>query len=311
MKDYKQVLKDALVNITGMFLTMPRVKALQKAEDGQSVMLTMDDGNGGVSQIEAHPVGNDYFGLDTLEDAGKTLTEAYGEGFELFRIYCGLYEAVYAKCSRDQRHSLNDIGKVIESVKDDIAVMVASKTSHSGFVKSLEKVRLFITRLNLMGVKTDFSKSEYLHEDFYRIEMVFPSKVAGNVVYNHGFDEKVLNEIRFMVIRAEGGDLSKSDDAIVNLLYKKPVVSTLNAFLLLSYIIEYLLDVEYLARTHQVEANRHDLTMAHNIRTLWEGVVSDVNLSNYWMAIKHRMENGPITKKTIEIKSHVSLWSHV
>ena len=174
MKDYTQVLKDALVNITGMFLTMPRVKALQKAEDGQSVMLTMDDGNGDIHQIEAHPVGNDYFGLDTLEDAGKTLTEAYGERFELFRAFCGLYEAVYAKCSRDQRHSLNDIGKVIESVKDDIAVMVASKTSHSGFIESLEKVRLFITRLNLMGVKTDFPDTGFLHEDFYRIEMVFP-----------------------------------------------------------------------------------------------------------------------------------------
>lgn len=60
MKDYRQVLKDALVNITGMFLTMPGVKALQKAEDGQSVMLTMDDGNGGVSQIEANPIGNGY-----------------------------------------------------------------------------------------------------------------------------------------------------------------------------------------------------------------------------------------------------------
>ena len=311
MKDYKQVLKDALVNITGMFLTMPRVRSLQKAEDGQSVMLTMDDGNGGVRQIEAYQVTNAYFGLDTLKDASKTLTEAYGEHFELFRIYCGLFEAVYAKSSRDQRHSLNDIGKVIESVKDDIAVMVVSKTSHSGFIESLEKVRLFITRLNLMGVKIDFSKSEYLHEDFDRIEMVFPSKVAGNVVYSHGFDEKVLNEIRFMVIRAEGGDISKSDDLITNLLYKKSVVSSLNAFLLLSYIIEYLLDVEYLARTHQVGANRHDLTMAHNIRTLWEGVVSDVNLSNYWMAIKNRVEEGPFNKKTIEIKSYVSLWSHL
>ncbi len=311
MKDYKQVLRDALVNITGMFLTMPRVKALQKAEDGQSVMLTMDDGNGGVSYIEAHQVTEAYFGLDTLEDAGKTLIEAYGVHFELFRIYCGLYEAVYTKCSRDQRHYLNDIGKVIESVKDDIAVMIASKTSHSGFVESLEKVRLFITRLNLMGVNTDFPDTGFLHEDFYRIEMVFPSKVAGSVVYSHEFEEDVLKEIRFMAIRAEGGDISKSDDAIVNLLYKKPVVSTLNAFLLLSYIIEYLLDVEYLARTHKVEANRHDLTMAHNIRTLWEGVVNDVNLSNYWMAIKHRVEEGPFNKKTIEIKSHVSLWSPV
>lgn len=309
MKDYRQVLKDALVNITGMFLTMPRVKALQKAEDGRSVMLTMDDGNDGLYQLEGHPVGNDYFGVEALENADKTLTEAYDERFELFRAFCGLYEAVYAKCSKDQRHSLNDIGKVIESVKDDIAVMVASKTSHSGFIESLEKVRLFITRLNLMGVKTDFPDTGFLHEDFYRIEMVFPSKVAGEVVYSHGFGEKALKEIRFMVIRAEGGDISKSDDAIVNLLYKKPVVSALNAFLLLSYIIEYLLDVEYLARTHQVEANRHDLTMAHNIRTLWEGVVSDVNLSNYWMAIKHRVEEGPFNKKTIEIKSHVSLWS--
>ena len=308
MKDYKQVLKDALVNITGMFLTMPRVKALQKAEDGQSVMLTMDDGNGGLHQIEAHPVGNDYFGLDALEEVNETLIEAYGERFELFRIYCGLYEVVYAKSSRDQRHSLNDIGKVIESVKDDIAVMMATKTCNSGFIESLEKVRLFITRLNLMGVKTDFVESEYLHEDFNRIEMVFPSKVAGNVVYSHGFDEEVLNGIRSMVIRAEGGDISKDGDLITNLLYKKSVVSTLNAFLLLSYIIEYLLDVEYLARTHQVEANRHDLTMMHNIRTLWEGVVCDVSLSNYWMTIKDRMENGPIAEKTIEIKSHVKMW---
>lgn len=311
MKDYKQVLKDALVNITGMFLTMPRVLSLQKAEDGQSVMLTMDDGDDGIRQIEGQSVDNSYFGLDVSDEVNKTLTEAYGERIELFRVYCGLYEAVYAKCSRDQRHSLNDIGKVIESVKDDIAIMIASKTSHSGFIESLEKVRLFITRLNLMGVKTDFPDTGFLHEDFDRIEMVFPSKVAGNVVYSHGFDEKVLNEIRFMVIRAEGGDISKSDDAIVSLLYKKPAVSTLNAFLLLSYIIEYLLDVEYLARTHQVEANRHDLTMAHNIRTLWEGVVSDINLSNYWMAIKRRMESGSIAEKTIEIKSHVSLWTHV
>lgn len=308
MKDYKQVLKDALVNITGMFLTMLRVKAIQKAEDGQSIMLTMDDGNDGIRQIEAHPVGNDYFGLDGLEEVNETLTEAYGERFELFRIYCGLYEAVYAKSSRDQRHSLNDIGKVIDSIKDDIAVMVASKTYHSGFIESLEKVRLFITRLNLMGVKTDFPDTGFLHEDFYRIEMVFPSKVAGNVVYSHGFDEKVLKEIRSMVIRAEGGDISKDGDLITNLLYKKSVVSTLNAFLLLSYIIEYLLDVEYLARTHQVEANRHDLTMMHNIRTLWEGVVCDVSLSNYWLVIKDRMENDPIAEKTIEIKSHVKMW---
>lgn len=308
MKDYKQVLKDALVNITGMFLTMPRVKAIQKAEDGQSIMLTMDDGNGGIRQIEAHPVGNDYFGLDTLEEVNETLIEAYGERFELFRIYCGLYEAVYAKSSRDQRHSLNDIGKVIDSIKDDIAIMVASKNYHSGFIESLEKVRLFITRLNLMGVETDFIESEYLHEDFNRIEMVFPSKVAGNVVYSHGFDVEVLNGIRSMVIRAEGGDISKDGDLITNLLYKKSVVSTLNAFLLLSYIIEYLLDVEYLARTHQVEANRHDLTMMHNIRTLWEGVVCDVSLSNYWMTIKNRMENGPIAEKTIEIRSHVKMW---
>lgn len=311
MKDYKQVLKDALVNITGMFLTMPRVRSLQKAEDSQSAMLTVNDGNGGVSQIEAHPVSNGYFGLDVSDEVNKTLTEAYGEHFELFRIYCGLYEGVYGKSSKDQRHFLNDIGKVIESVKDDIAIMMASKTSNSGFIESLEKVRLFITRLNLMGVKTDFPETGYLHEDFYRIEMAFPSKVAGSVVYSHEFEEDVLKEIRFMVIRAEGGDISKSDDAIVNLLYKKPVVSSLNAFLLLSYIIEYLLDVEYLARTNQVEADRHDLTMAHNIRTLWEGVASDVNLANYWMAIKHRMENGPFNKKTIEIKSHVSLWSHV
>nr|DAF31344.1 MAG TPA: hypothetical protein [Caudoviricetes sp.] len=308
MLSNKEVLKNALVNITGMFLTMPGVKALQKAEDGHSVVLTMDDGNGGLHQIEAHPVGNDYFGLDALEEVNKTLTEAYGEGFELFRAFCGLYEAVYAKCSRDQRHSLNDIGKVIESVKDDIAIMVVSKTSHSGFIESLEKVRLFITRLNLMGVKTDFPDTGFLHEDFYRIEMVFPSKVAGSVVYSHEFEEDVLKEIRFMAIRAEGGDITKSDDLIVNLLYKKSVVSSLNVFFLLSYIIEYLLDVEYLARTYRVEANRHDLTMAHNIRTLWEGVVSDVNLSNYWMAIKHRMENGSIAEKTIEIKSHVSLW---
>ena len=308
MKDYKQVLKDALINITGMFLTMPRVKAIRKAEDGQSITLTMDDGNGGIRQIEAHPVGNDYFGLDALEEVNETLTEAYGERFELFRIYCGLYEAVYAKSSRDQRHSLNDIGKVIESIKDDIAVMVASKTYRSGFIESLEKVRLFITRLNLMGVKTDFVESEYLHEDFNRIEMVFPSKVAGNVAYRHEFDEEVLDGIRHMVIRAEGGDISKDGDLITNLLYKKSVVSTLNAFLLLSYIIEYLLDVEYLARTHQVEADRHDLTMMHNIRTIWEGVVCDINLNGYWLAIKDRMENGPIAEKTIEIKSHVKMW---
>lgn len=308
MKDYKRVLKDALVNITGMFLTMPRVRSLQKAEDGRSVMLTMDDGNDGIRQLEGQPVGNDYFGLDTSEDTDKTLAEAYGDHFELFRIYCGLYEAVYAKSSRDQRHSLNDIGKVIDSIKDDIAIMVVSKTGHSGFIESLEKVRLFITRLNLMGVKTDFPDTGYLHEDFYRIEMVFPSKVAGDVVYSHEFEEDVLKEIRFMVIRAEGGDISKDGDLITNLLYKKSVVSTLNAFLLLSYIIEYLLDVEYLARTHQVEADRHDLTMAHNIRTLWEGVVCDIELSNYWMAIKDRMENGPIAEKTIEIKSHVKMW---
>ena len=84
MKDYKQVLKDALVNITGMFLTMPGVKALQKAEDGHSVTLTMD-GENGPHQIEAYPVGYSYFGLDDLGDVGEILTEIYGEDLENIR----------------------------------------------------------------------------------------------------------------------------------------------------------------------------------------------------------------------------------
>lgn len=307
MKDYKQVLKDALVNITGMFLTMPRVKAIQKAEDGQSIMLTMD-GEDGPHQIEAQPIKNDYFGLDALEEVDEILVETYGDHFELFRIYCGLYEAVRFKCVKDQRHSLNDIGKVIDSVKESITIAMASETTHSDFIESLEKVRLFITRLNLMGVKTDFVESEYLHEDFDRIEMVFPSKVAGDVVYSHGFSEELFDEIRFMIGRTECGSISKMDKSFTNLLCSKPMVSTLNAFLLLSYIIEYLLDVEYLARTHQVEADRHDLMMVHNIRTLWEGVACDANLSNYWMVTKQKMESGYVDKQTIEIKSHVKMW---
>nr|DAV72573.1 MAG TPA: hypothetical protein [Caudoviricetes sp.] len=75
MLSSKEVLKNALVNITGMILTMPGVKALQKAEDGHSITLTMD-GENGPHQVEAYPVGYSYFGLDDLNDAvGEKLQE--------------------------------------------------------------------------------------------------------------------------------------------------------------------------------------------------------------------------------------------
>lgn len=74
MLSSKEVLKNALVNITGMFLTMSGVKALQKAEDGRSVVLTMG-GEDGPRQIEAYPVGYGYFGLDDLGGVGEKLQE--------------------------------------------------------------------------------------------------------------------------------------------------------------------------------------------------------------------------------------------
>lgn len=307
MKDYKQVLKDALVNITGMFLTMPRVKALQKAEDGHSITLTMD-GEDGPRQIEAHPVDYGYFGVDYLEDAREILTETYGEGLELFRIYCGLYDIMSKEATEDQRFSIRDIRDAIEVIKDDISIQVISKALWSDLVESLEKVQLFITRLNLMGVKTNIPKTKYLDDDLERIEMVFPSSVAGDVVYNHGFDTRVFDVINSKVCTSEHVVSDSKVKAISDLLNKKPIIKTLNAFFLLSYIIYYMLDVEYLAKARDVEVSQHDLTMVHNINTLWRDLVkSDVRLFNLWNYVKSDIVSKWPESTTIEIKSHVDL----
>ena len=304
MKDYKQVLKDALVNITGMFLTMPGVKALQKAEDGHSVVLTMD-GENGPHQIEAYPVGYGYFGLDDLGDVGEILTEIYGEDLELFRIYCGLHTIVSKERTEEQRFSIWEIRDVIDAIKDDISIRVISKVLHSDFVESLEKVQLFITRLNLMGVKTNTPKTKYLDEDFERIEMVFPSSVAGDVVYSHGFDSRTFNDIRHKALSSEFNDNSK-EKVFTDLLLKKPITKVLNAFFLLSYIIDYTLNVEYLAKTRNEKVSQHDLTMMHNTKTLWRNLVqSDGRLYRLWGSVKSTLVNRRPEGTTIEIKTFV------
>lgn len=306
MLSNKEVLKNALVNITGMFLTMSGVKALQKAEDGHSIVLTMD-GNDGPRQIEAYPVEYGYFGVDYLEDADEILTEAYGEGFELFRIYCGLYEIVSKEKTDEQRFSIWDIRDVIETIKDDIGIRVVSKVLQSDFVESLEKVQLFITRLNLMGVKTNTPKTKYLDEDFEHIEMVFPSSVAGDVVYSHGFNSRMFNDIRSEICKSEYLGSSK-EKAFSDLLHKKPIIKSLNAFFLLSYIIDYTLNVEYLAKTRSEKVSQHDLTMTHNIKTLWRNLVqNDHRLYRLWSGVKSTLTNRQPDGTTIEIKTFVGL----
>ena len=306
MLSNKEVLKNALVNITGMFLTMPGVKALQKAEDGHSVVLTMD-GDGGPRQIEAYPVEYGYFGVDYLEDVGEILAEAYGEGFELFRIYCGLYTIVSKEAVEEQRFSLRDIRDVIETIKDDIGIRVVSKVLQSDFVESLEKVQLFVTRLNLMGVKTNTSKTKYLDDDLERIEMVFPSSVAGDVVYSHGFSSRMFNGIRSEICKSEYLGSSK-EKAFTDLLHKEPIIKSLNAFFLLSYIIDYTLNAEYLAKTRSEKVSQHDLTMVHNIKTLWRNLVqNDQRLYRLWSGIKSTLTNRQPNGTTIEIKTFVEL----
>lgn len=86
MLSNKEVLKNALVNITGMFLTMPGVKALQKAEDSHSIVLTME-GDDGLRQIEAYPVEYSYFGVDYLEDVGEKLQELEEKAEEAGKEY--------------------------------------------------------------------------------------------------------------------------------------------------------------------------------------------------------------------------------
>lgn len=306
MLSNKEVLKNALVNITGMFLTMPGVKALQKEEDGHSIVLTMD-GEDGPRQIEAHPVEYSYFGVDYLEDVGEILTEAYGEGFEFFRIYCGLYEIVSKEKTDEQRFSIWDIRDVIETIKDDIGIRVVSKVLQSDLVESLGKVQLFVTRLNLMGVKTNTSKTKYLDDDIERIEMVFPSSVAGNVVYNHGFSSRTFDSIRSEICKSEYLGSSK-EKAFNDLLHKKPIIKSLNAFFLLSYIIDYTLNVEYLAKTRNEKVSQHDLTMIHNIKTLWCDLVqNDHRLYGLWSGVKSTLTNRQPDGTTIEIKTFVEL----
>lgn len=306
MLSNKEVLKNALVNITGMFLTMPGVKALQKAEDGHSIVLTMDD-VGGPRQIEAHPVEYGYFGVDYLEDVGEILTEAYGEDLELFRIYCGLYEIVSKEKTVEQRFSLWDIRNVIETIKDDIGIRVVSKVLQSDFVETLEKVQLFVTRLNLMGVKTNMPKTKYLDDDLERIEMVFPSSVAGNVVYSHGFSSRTFDNIRSEICKSEYLGSSK-EKAFNDLLHKKPIIKSLNAFFLLSYIIDYTLNVEYLSKTRNEKVSQHDLTMMHNVKTLWRNLVqNDHRLYRLWSGVKSTLTNRQPDGTTIEIKTFVEL----
>lgn len=304
MLSSKEVLKNALVNITGMFLTMPGVKALQKAEDGHSVVLTMVDENG-PHQIEAYPVGYSYFGLDDLGDVGEILTEIYGEDIELFRIYCGLHTIVSKEKTEEQRFSIWEIRDVIEAIKDDISIRVISKVLHSDFVESLEKIQLFITRLNLMGVKTITPKTKYLDEDFERIEMVFPSSVAGNVVYSHGFNSRMFNNIRSEICKSEYLGSNK-EKAFSDLLLKKPITKTMNAFFLLSYIIDYTLNVEYLAKTRNEKVSQHDLTMMHNTKTLWRNLVqSDGRLYRLWGSVKSDLADRLPEGTTTEIKTFV------
>ena len=304
MLSNKEVLKNALVNITGMFLTMPGVKALQKAEDGHSVVLTMV-GENGPRQIEAYPVEYSYFGLDDLGDVGEILTEIYSEDLELFRIYCGLHTIVSKEKTEEQRFSIWEIRDVIDAIKDDISIRVISKVLHSDFVESLEKVQLFITRLNLMGVKTNTPKTKYLDEDFERIEMVFPSSVAGDVMYSHGFNSRIFNVIRHKAFSSEFNDSSK-EKVFTDLLLKKPIIKSLNAFFLLSYIINYTLNVEYLAKTRDVEVSRHDLTMVGNITTLWQDLVqSDYRLYSLWSYVKSDLANRRPEGTTTEIKTFV------
>lgn len=304
MLNSKEVLKNALVNITGMFLTMPGVRALQKAEDGHSITLTMD-GENGPHQIEAYPVGYSYFGLDDLGGVGEILTEIYGEDLELFRIYCGLHTIVSKEKTEEQRFSIWEIRDVIEAIKDDISIRVISKVLHSDFVESLEKIQLFITRLNLMGVKTITPKTKYLDEDFERIEMVFPSSVAGDVVYSHGFDSRTFNDIRHKALSSEFNDNSK-EKVFTDLLLKKPITKVLNAFFLLSYIIDYTLNVEYLAKTRNEKVSQHDLTMMHNTKTLWRNLVqSDGRLYRLWGSVKSTLVNRRPEGTTIEIKTFV------
>ena len=293
MLSSKEVLKNALVNITGMFLTMPGVKALQKAEDGRSITLTMD-GENGPHQIEAYPVGYSYFGLDDLGGVGEILTEIYGEDLELFRVYCGLYTIVSKEKTEGQRFSIWEIRDVIDAIKDDISIRVISKVLHSDFAESLEKVQLFITRLNLMGV-------------LKCIEMVFPSSLAGDVVHSHGFNSRIFNVISHKAFNSEFNDSSK-EKVFTDLLLKKPIIKVLNAFFLLSYIIDYTLDAEYLAKTRGVEVSRHDLTMVGNITTLWQDLVqSDHRLHSLWSRVKSDLDNGHPKNTIIEFKTFVEL----
>ena len=304
MLSNKEVLKNALVNITGMFLTMPGVKALQKAEDGHSITLTMDVEDG-PRQIEAYPVEYSYFGVDYLDNVGEILTEEYGEDFEMFRIYCGLYTIVSKEKKDEHRFSLWDIRDVIETIKDDIGIRVVSKVLQSDFVEMLGKVQLFITRLNLMGVKTNTPKTKYLDEDFERIEMVFPSSVAGDVVYSHGFNSRTFDGIRDEICKSEYLGSSK-EKAFNDLLHRKPIIKSLNAFFLLSYIIDYTLNVEYLAKTRNEKVSQHDLTMMHNIKTLWRNLVqSDNRLYRLWSSVKSTLINRQPEGTTIEIKTFV------
>lgn len=306
MLSNKEVLKNALVNITGMFLTMPGVKALQKAEDSHSIVLTME-GDDGLRQIEAYPVEYSYFGVDYLEDVGEILTEAYGEGFELFRIYCGLHTIVSKEKTEEQRFSIWEIRDVIDAIKDDISIRVISKVLQSDFVETLEKVQLFVTRLNLMGVKTNTPKTKYLDEDFEHIEMVFPSSVAGDVVYSHGFSSRTFDNIRSEICKSEYLGSSK-EKAFSDLLHKKPIIKSLNAFFLLSYIIDYTLNVEYLAKTRSEKVSQHDLTMTHNIKTLWRNLVqNDHRLYRLWSGVKSTLTNRQPDGTTIEIKTFVDL----
>ena len=262
-------------------------------------------GENGPHQIEAHPVGYGYFGLDDSGDVGEILTEIYGEDLELFRIYCGLHTIVSKEKTEEQRFSIWEIRDVIDAIKDDISIRVISKVLHSDFAESLEKVQMFITRLNLMGVKTNTPKTKYLDEDFERIEMVFPSSVAGDVVYNHGFSSRVFDVLRHKAFNSEFNDSSK-EKAFTGLLLKKPITKVLNAFFLLSYIIDYTLNVEYLAKTRDIEVNRHDLTMVGNITTLWQDLVqSDHRLHSLWSSVKSDLANRLPEGTTTEIKTFV------
>ena len=156
-----------------------------------------------------------------------------------------------------------------------------------------------------MGVKTNTPKTKYLDEDFERIEMVFPSSVAGDVVYSHGFNSRIFNTIRHKAFNSEFNDSSK-EKVFTDLLLKKPITKTLNAFFLLSYIIDYTLNVEYLAKTRNEKVSQHDLTMVHNIKTLWQDLVqSDHRLHSLWGSVKSDLANGHPKNTTTEIKTFV------